>query len=169
MSNSILDERGDVVLYNAADDTRWIFRDDVCHGLEMRGSALFKEGQSFPLRRNQNRGSQLGGPLVELGGCLFPPRHPLRADREGCPQAAGAVRVLPRGEAVTPLQLIHNPAAGPLPGALRLRYDGNTVKPAASGVFWCGRCGGDVNDHVWILRDPDDREQGGVIDCSPIN
>lgn len=45
MSNSILDEQGDVVLYNAPDGTNWVFRDDVCHGLRLRGDSLWKEGR----------------------------------------------------------------------------------------------------------------------------
>ncbi|BAL87199.1 hypothetical protein AMIS_19790 [Actinoplanes missouriensis 431] len=41
--NSVLDETGDVVVYHACDDTRWIFRDDVCHGLILRSRRLDRE------------------------------------------------------------------------------------------------------------------------------
>lgn len=32
---SVLDDLGDVVIYSACDGTRWVFRDDVCHGLTL--------------------------------------------------------------------------------------------------------------------------------------
>lgn len=50
MSNSILDEQGDVVLYNAPYGTRWVFRDDVCHGLILGqmglATTLTREGET---------------------------------------------------------------------------------------------------------------------------
>jgi hypothetical protein len=66
---------------------------------------------------------------------------------------------------VRKLQLIHNASGGPLPGPLARIYR-DSITPAAQADFSrCGRCGNDVDLHVWILRDPDDREQDGVIDC----
>jgi hypothetical protein len=47
--NSILDDEGDVVIYNACDGVRWVFRDDVCHGLILRSRwRLFREGETEP-------------------------------------------------------------------------------------------------------------------------
>ncbi|GAA0493966.1 hypothetical protein Ade02nite_20880 [Paractinoplanes deccanensis] len=60
MSNSVLDEQGDVGLYNAPDGERWIFRDNVCHGLRMGGAGgittLYKEGQGVPAVRIRAEG-----------------------------------------------------------------------------------------------------------------
>ena len=45
--NSVLDEQGDVVIYHACDGTRWVFRDDVCHGLILgSGWTLTREGET---------------------------------------------------------------------------------------------------------------------------
>jgi hypothetical protein len=63
---------------------------------------------------------------------------------------------------VTVLQLIHNVLAGPIPSALA-RY--RTTPVAQCGLTSCGRCGVDVFEHLWILRNPAVTEQGGVIDC----
>jgi hypothetical protein len=38
--NSVLDDQGDVVLYNACDGVRWVFRDNVCHGLTLHADPL---------------------------------------------------------------------------------------------------------------------------------
>lgn len=46
--NSILDEEGDVVLYNACDGVRWVLRDDVCHGL-----ILYAGSQVWTLTRER--------------------------------------------------------------------------------------------------------------------
>ncbi len=51
MSNSVLGEAGDVVLYNAADGTKWVFRDNVCHGLILRTASLWKQGENYPAVR----------------------------------------------------------------------------------------------------------------------
>lgn len=64
------------------------------------------------------------------------------------------------------LQLIHNEAAGPLPAGLARVHHGNIVHvDHLLDIETCGRWGGDVDQHVWILRDRDDPEQDGVIDC----
>lgn len=61
MSTSILDEQGDVHLFTAGDGTRWIFREDVCHGLELNGvdnySHLYRQGENFPAVRIASEGS----------------------------------------------------------------------------------------------------------------
>jgi hypothetical protein len=64
---------------------------------------------------------------------------------------------------VTPIRLLHNPAMGPLPSALARRPAIETTFPDGGR---CGRCGGGLIWHVWVLQDPDVREQDGVIDCS---
>lgn len=50
--NSILDDEGDVVLCNACDGIRWVFRDDVCHGLWLFTGhhvwMLTREGETEP-------------------------------------------------------------------------------------------------------------------------
>lgn len=66
------------------------------------------------------------------------------------------------------LQLIHNEAAGPLPVGLARVHHSNIVSVDQAGIRTCGRCGNDVDHHVWILRDRDDPEQDGVIDCELI-
>lgn len=51
MSNSILDKQGDVVLYIDGAGTRWIFREDVCHGLTLNGvdnyATLYRQGENW--------------------------------------------------------------------------------------------------------------------------
>lgn len=65
---------------------------------------------------------------------------------------------------MTPIRLLHNPAMGPLPSAFAdARHVVETTFPAGGR---CGRCGGDLTRHVWVLQDPDEPEQHGVIDCS---
>lgn len=66
------------------------------------------------------------------------------------------------------LQLIHNVLAGPLPAPLARIYRNCIISAAMAEISRCGRCGDDVFEHVWILRNPDDREQDGVIDCEQI-
>lgn len=66
------------------------------------------------------------------------------------------------------LQPIHNAAAGPLPEPLARLYRDSIIPAAQADFSCCGRCGDDVDRHVWILRDPDDREQDGVIDCERV-
>jgi hypothetical protein len=45
--NSILDDEGDVVIYNACDGVKYVFRDDVCHGLILgSGWTLTREGET---------------------------------------------------------------------------------------------------------------------------
>ncbi|GAA3348890.1 hypothetical protein GCM10020358_69060 [Amorphoplanes nipponensis] len=47
--NSILDDEGDVVLYNDCTGVKYMFRDTVCHGLILgRGWTLIREGESEP-------------------------------------------------------------------------------------------------------------------------
>lgn len=41
--NSVLDERGDVVIYHACDGTRHVFRNNVHHGLVLRSRRLDRE------------------------------------------------------------------------------------------------------------------------------
>lgn len=63
------------------------------------------------------------------------------------------------------LQLIHNEFAGPVPAALSR----NRIIPAdKADITTCGRCGNDVFAHLWILRNPDEPEQDGVIDCAGV-
>jgi hypothetical protein len=59
-------------------------------------------------------------------------------------------------------------AGAELPAALAKRSDVVDITPANAGTE-CGRCNRAYADHLWILRDPDDWEQGGVIDCAPTN
>ncbi|MFI5895694.1 hypothetical protein ACIA5D_36925 [Actinoplanes sp. NPDC051513] len=51
MSTTILDDKGDVVLFVDGEGTRWVFRDDVCHGLILSGVSnymtLSRPGQQF--------------------------------------------------------------------------------------------------------------------------
>lgn len=55
--NSILDDEGDVVLYHACTGVRWIFRDDVCHGLILGpGWTLTREGETEPAATIRNEG-----------------------------------------------------------------------------------------------------------------
>jgi hypothetical protein len=73
VSNSVLDEAGDVVLYNAADGTKWVFRDDVCHGLVLRGSALFKQDQTAPAAEIKAEGRDWVARWCQSGAVCF--RH----------------------------------------------------------------------------------------------
>ena len=71
--NSVLDEHGDVVLYNAADGSRWVFRDNVCHGLTLRGSALFKQGGNSPAAEIKAEGADWVARWTNAGTVAF--RH----------------------------------------------------------------------------------------------
>ena len=47
--NSVLDDIGDVVIYNACDGVRWVFRANVCHGLILtRNHTLVRENETEP-------------------------------------------------------------------------------------------------------------------------
>jgi hypothetical protein len=65
-------------------------------------------------------------------------------------------------------ELIHNVLGGPLPAPLARIYCNHIVSMAQAEIDRCGRCGNDAFEHVWILRDPDVREQDGVIDCERV-
>ncbi|WP_433294536.1 hypothetical protein ACQP2F_33355 [Actinoplanes sp. CA-030573] len=47
--NSTLDDQGDVVLYHACTGIKYVFRDQVCHGLILRRDwTLTREGENTP-------------------------------------------------------------------------------------------------------------------------
>lgn len=56
-----------------------------------------------------------------------------------------------------------------LPAALARTYRGCLVDvtPVNANTD-CGRCNRTFFDHLWILVDSDDPEQGGVIDCAGV-
>lgn len=57
--NSVLDEQGDVVIYHACNGVRWIFRDDVCHGLVLgAGWTLTREAETDPVVTIHNIGDR---------------------------------------------------------------------------------------------------------------
>jgi hypothetical protein len=57
-----------------------------------------------------------------------------------------------------------------LPSGLARTYRGRIVEVGpANATTRCGRCNRTYHDHLWILVDSDDPEQGGVIDCAGVN
>lgn len=66
------------------------------------------------------------------------------------------------------IQLLHDPANGPLPTVLT-RHTKPTITDFRNQPAWpapgCGHCGAHVSDHVWQIVNPNLSEQGGVIDC----
>jgi hypothetical protein len=57
--NSVLDDEGDVVVYNACDGVKYVLRDDVCHGLILgSGWTLTREGETEPAATITNIGDR---------------------------------------------------------------------------------------------------------------
>ena len=64
---------------------------------------------------------------------------------------------------------LHNAGVG-LPGALARTSPSRIVDiTSANSATRCGRCGRDFFEHLWLLVDADDPEQGGVIDCAGVS
>jgi hypothetical protein len=67
---------------------------------------------------------------------------------------------------VNTIHVLHDPKRGELPGALAKVYRENIVMTDFDGdTSRCERCGRDRAGHVWMLIDPDESDQGGVLDC----
>lgn len=66
------------------------------------------------------------------------------------------------------MKLLHDPANGPLPSGLAQWHVTEVdFRTRPGGILGerCPRCGFDLNVHVWQLVDPNEPEQGGVLDC----